>query len=145
MATGVLSDMEAFADLMRMLGPPTPVQPTAASTHGLALFKSVGCALCHTPVLMTGTAIANGNESAPSAALSNQPVRLFSDLIVHHMGTGLADGITQGTSSGMNCARTAPLREGRTVKTHSAGPGQILVLVDRMEHGPNVVSAPPSV
>jgi CxxC motif-containing protein (DUF1111 family) len=96
-------------------------------------------------VLMTGTAIANGNESAPSAAVSNQPVRLFPDLIVHHIGTGLADGITRGTSSGMNFARTAPLREGRTVKTQSAGPGQILVLVDRMEHGPNVVSAPPSI
>src|SRR6202047_4173171 len=100
--------MEAFADLMRRLGPPPPVQPTAASTHGLALFKSVGCALCHTHVLMTGTAIADGNESAPSAALSNQPARLFSDLIVHHMGTGLADGITQG-AAGPDEFRTAPL------------------------------------
>jgi CxxC motif-containing protein (DUF1111 family) len=107
-ATGVLSDMEGFADFMRMLGPPTPAQPTASSTHGLALFKSVGCALCHTPVLMTGAAIADGNESAPSAALSNQPVRLFSDLLVHHMGTGLADGITQG-AAGPDEFRTAPL------------------------------------
>lgn len=106
--TGVLSDMEAFADFMRMLGPPTPAQPTPSSTHGSALFMSVGCALCHTPVLMTGTAIADGNESAPSAALSNQPVRLFSDLLVHHMGTGLADGITQG-AAGPDEFRTAPL------------------------------------
>ena len=107
-ATGVLSDMEGFADFMRMLGPPTPAQPTASSTHGLALFKSVGCALCHTPVLMTGAAIADGNESAPSVALSNQPVRLFSDLLVHHMGTGLADGITQG-AAGPDEFRSAPL------------------------------------
>jgi CxxC motif-containing protein (DUF1111 family) len=106
--TGVLSDMEAFADFMRMLAPPTPAQPTPSTQHGSALFASVGCALCHTPVLMTGTAIANGNENAPSAALSNQPVRLFSDLLVHRMGTGLADGITQG-AAGPDEFRTAPL------------------------------------
>jgi CxxC motif-containing protein (DUF1111 family) len=108
MPTGVLSDMEAFADFMRMLGPPTPARPTASSQHGSALFTSVGCALCHTPALNTGAAIANGNESAPSAALSNQQVRLFSDLLVHRMGTGLADGITQG-AAGPNEFRTAPL------------------------------------
>jgi CxxC motif-containing protein (DUF1111 family) len=107
-ATGVLSDMEAFADFMRMLAPPTPATATTSSTHGSFLFMSVGCGLCHTPVLMTGTAIADGNESAPSAALSNQPVHLFSDLLVHHMGTGLADGITQG-AAGPDEFRTAPL------------------------------------
>jgi CxxC motif-containing protein (DUF1111 family) len=106
--TDVLSDMEAFADFMRMLGPPMPGPSSASSLHGSALFTSVGCALCHTPVLTTGNAIANGNESGPSAALSNQPVRLFSDLLVHHMGTGLADGITQG-AAGPDEFRTAPL------------------------------------
>jgi CxxC motif-containing protein (DUF1111 family) len=108
MPTGVLSDMEAFADFMRVLGPPTPAAPTASSQHGSALFTSVGCALCHTPALNTGAAIANGNESAPSAALSNKQVPLFSDLLVHRMGTGLADGITQG-AAGPDEFRTAPL------------------------------------
>ena len=106
--TEVLSDMLAFANFMRMLGPPTPAQPTASSQHGSALFTSVGCALCHTPVLNTGAAIANGDESVPSAALSNKQVRLFSDLLVHHMGTALADGITQG-AAGPDEFRTAPL------------------------------------
>jgi CxxC motif-containing protein (DUF1111 family) len=68
----------------------------------------VGCALCHTPVLNTGAAIANGDESVPSAALSNKQVRLFSDLLVHHMGILLADGITQG-AAGPDEFRTAPL------------------------------------
>jgi len=108
MPTGVMSDMEAFADFMRMLGPPLPAASTASSTHGSALFTSVGCSLCHTPALNTGVAIANGDEGAPSAALSNQPVRLFSDLLLHHMGTGLADGITQG-AAGPDEFRTAPL------------------------------------
>jgi CxxC motif-containing protein (DUF1111 family) len=40
--------------------------------------------------------IASGSSTSPSAALSNQTVNLFSDILVHHMGKGLADGITQG-------------------------------------------------
>jgi CxxC motif-containing protein (DUF1111 family) len=106
--SGVLSDMEAFADFMRMLAPPAPAQPTASTQHGSALFTSVGCTLCHTPLLTTGPAVADGNENAPSAALSNQPVRLFSDLLVHHMGIRLADGITQG-AAGPDEFRSAPL------------------------------------
>ena len=43
-----------------------------------------------------------------SAALSNKTVNLFSDLLVHHMGSGLADGITQGLA-GDDEFRTAPL------------------------------------
>jgi CxxC motif-containing protein (DUF1111 family) len=35
-------------------------------------------------------------------------VHLFSDLLVHHMGKGLADGITQG-AAGPDEFRTAPL------------------------------------
>jgi CxxC motif-containing protein (DUF1111 family) len=109
LSTGVLSDMEAFADFMRTLAPPTPAQPPTASTQrGSALFTSVGCALCHTPTLTTGTAAANGDEGNPSAALSNRPANLFSDLLVHRMGERLADGITQG-AGGPNEFRTAPL------------------------------------
>jgi CxxC motif-containing protein (DUF1111 family) len=52
--------------------------------------------------------IASGSSTSPSAALSNQPVNLFSDLLVHHMGKGLADGITQG-GAGPDEFRTAPL------------------------------------
>jgi CxxC motif-containing protein (DUF1111 family) len=52
--------------------------------------------------------IASGSSTNPSAALSNQTVNLFSDLLVHHMGRGLADGITQG-GAGPDEFRTAPL------------------------------------
>jgi CxxC motif-containing protein (DUF1111 family) len=106
LSTGVLSDMEAFADFMRTLAPPTPA--TTSSTDALALFTSVGCALCHTPQLTTGTAAANGDEGTASVALSKQPANLFSDLLVHRMGERLADGITQG-AAGPNEFRTAPL------------------------------------
>ena len=52
--------------------------------------------------------IASGSATRPSAALSNQTANLFSDLLVHHMGKGLADGITQG-GAGPDEFRTAPL------------------------------------
>jgi CxxC motif-containing protein (DUF1111 family) len=42
------------------------------------------------------------------AALRNQPVNLFSDLLIHDMGPGLADGVTQG-QAGPREFRTAPL------------------------------------
>lgn len=107
-ATAVLSDIEAFSNFMRLLAPPTPAPATASTTNGRAIFEQIGCSLCHTPSLTTGTAIASGSTVSPSAALSNKQVNLFSDLIVHHMGTKLADGITQG-AAGPDEFRTAPL------------------------------------
>jgi CxxC motif-containing protein (DUF1111 family) len=56
--------------------------------------------MCHNPSFKT--------QTSPMAALSNQPVNLYSDLLVHHMGPGLADGITQGNAEGDEF-RTAPL------------------------------------
>jgi CxxC motif-containing protein (DUF1111 family) len=52
--------------------------------------------------------IASGSATSPSAALSNQTANLYSDLLVHHMGKALADGITQG-GAGPDEFRTAPL------------------------------------
>jgi len=107
-ATAVLSDIEAFANFMRMLAPPAPAAPTASTAAGRAQFISVGCAACHTPSLTTGAAIATGSARTPSPALSRQTANLYSDLIVHHMGQGLADGISQG-QAGPDEFRTAPL------------------------------------
>jgi CxxC motif-containing protein (DUF1111 family) len=42
------------------------------------------------------------------AALSNQPVQLFSDLLLHDMGEGLADHRIDGDATGREW-RTAPL------------------------------------
>jgi len=43
-----------------------------------------------------------------SAVLQGRPVNLFSDLLVHHMGAGLADNIIQG-AAGPDEFRTVPL------------------------------------
>ena len=60
----------------------------------------IGCAACHTESLTTG--------ASSSPALDHKVANLFSDLAIHHMGTGLADGITQG-AAGPDEFRTAPL------------------------------------
>lgn len=104
----VVSDIEAFANFMRMLAPPAPGPSTPSSEKGHALFDKIGCIHCHTPSFTTAKMIASGSGTRPSAALSSQKVNLFSDLLVHHMGTGLADGITQG-GAGPDEFRTAPL------------------------------------
>jgi CxxC motif-containing protein (DUF1111 family) len=104
----VISDIEGFANFMRMLAPPAPAPDTPSIVNGRATFIKVGCAHCHTPSLTTGKIIASGSSTVPSAALSNQTAHLYSDLLVHHMGEGLADGITQG-GAGPDEFRTAPL------------------------------------
>jgi len=98
------SAIEKFALFMRFLAPPTPSPNTPGGADSIArgrnLFSDTGCALCHTATLNTG--------NATVAALRNQPVNLFSDLLVHDMGPGLADGVTQG-QAGPREFRTAPL------------------------------------
>ena len=101
---GGLNGIEKFAFFMRFLAPPTPSLTTPGGAysigHGRDLFVKVGCALCHTPTLTTGNATVE--------ALSNQPANLFSDLLVHKMGPGLADDIIQGQAQGDEF-RSAPL------------------------------------
>jgi CxxC motif-containing protein (DUF1111 family) len=95
------SDDDQFATFMRFLDQPTPSKPTAETIHGRAVFETVGCALCHTETLHTG-------ESAFTGSLSDTDANLFSDLLLHRMGVGLADGIVQGNAAG-DQFRTAPL------------------------------------
>jgi CxxC motif-containing protein (DUF1111 family) len=99
-----LSAIELFAFFQRFLAPPTPSQSSPGGVtsinNGRSLFTSTGCAFCHTPTLRTG--------NATVAALRNQSVNLFSDILLHNMGTGLADGILQGAARGDEF-RTSPL------------------------------------
>jgi CxxC motif-containing protein (DUF1111 family) len=96
----VVGDIELFATFMRFLAPPTPVTATPSEVRGRALFGEIGCGLCHTPQLTTG--------DTTVAALNHQPANLYSDILLHNMGIGLADGISQG-SAGPAEFRTAPL------------------------------------
>jgi CxxC motif-containing protein (DUF1111 family) len=101
-----------FAEFMRFVDAPHPAPLTPSASHGKELFSRVGCALCHTPSFQTaGTANPRNEheEIGPhSVALRGQTVNLFSDLLVHHMGSTLADDIVQG-SAGPDEFRTTPL------------------------------------
>ena len=98
--TAAMSDVTGFTKFMQFLAPPEPAPANDSTKHGAAVFAKVGCALCHTPSLMTA--------NTTIAALSGKPVNLYSDLLVHHMGRGLADDIVQGLA-GPDEFRTAPL------------------------------------
>ncbi len=108
--TAVLDDVSAFANFMRFLAPPPPGgvvlngQQVSAQTisAGAALFSSVGCATCHNP--SPGTT----QVSKFVPALSSAPVPAYSDIEIHHMGTGLADNVSQGGAGG-DQFRSAPL------------------------------------
>ena len=109
-APAVLDDVSAFADFMRTLAPPptggvvlngSPVSAANISA-GQSLFSAIGCAICHTPTVGTT------QKSSITGSLSNAPVNAFSDVGIHHMGTGLADNVSQGGAGG-DQFRSAPL------------------------------------
>jgi len=99
-----ISAIEKFAFFQRFLAPPrqSPDKPGGSQSigRGRTLFSSIGCALCHTPTMQTGNSTVE--------ALRNRPVNLYSDLLTHDMGPGLADGVSQG-QAGPQEFRTAPL------------------------------------
>ncbi|HEX7927765.1 MAG TPA: di-heme oxidoredictase family protein, partial [bacterium] len=73
----------------------------ATALAGEALFAQIGCNLCHVAPLTTGTL-----SGVP--AVSNQTIYAYTDLLLHDMGDGLADGISQGQATQREF-RTAPL------------------------------------
>jgi CxxC motif-containing protein (DUF1111 family) len=68
--------------------------------RGATLFLDAGCAACHTPAFLTG--------AHPIAALAGQSIQPFTDLLLHDMGPGLADGRPDFDASGREW-RTPPL------------------------------------
>lgn len=99
--SGYSSDTVNFAMFARLSAPPAPAPPTAATTAGALIFNLIGCSLCHTPALKTGTTFRPTGQS-------NVTVKAFSDFLLHNMGSNLADSVSQGVASGSEF-RTAPL------------------------------------
>ena len=67
---------------------------------GKALFNDIGCAACHTASHTTG--------ASPLPELQDQRIWPYTDLLLHDMGEGLADGRPLGDASGQEW-RTPPL------------------------------------
>jgi CxxC motif-containing protein (DUF1111 family) len=82
--------IDNFEHFLRFLAPPTRGPITDEALRGERLFQEVGCSSCHVPLLMTGP------DRNP--ALDRKPVRLYSDLLLHDIGTG--DGIEQAAAKG---------------------------------------------
>jgi CxxC motif-containing protein (DUF1111 family) len=73
---------------------------TATTTRGRQVFNNVGCAACHVVKYTTG--------KSPFTGQTNVSIEPLSDFAVHDMGSGLADGVSQGNANGSEF-RTAPL------------------------------------
>jgi CxxC motif-containing protein (DUF1111 family) len=103
--SGASGDVVLFAAFMRLSSDPQPTTATASEKRGQKLFGTkadpqVGCVLCHSDTLTTGPSRYTG--------VSNVDVHAYTDLAIHHMGSKLADGVSQGAAGG-DQFRTAPL------------------------------------
>jgi CxxC motif-containing protein (DUF1111 family) len=95
-------DLEAMAMFQRSVAVPArrPLR-TPAARMGAELFVGVGCATCHRPEFKA--------EDVPGLPqLRGATIQPFSDLLLHDMGDGLADGRPDHEASGRDW-RTPPL------------------------------------
>lgn len=97
---------------VRLLSPPDQGQRTAPVAQGEVIFARLQCASCHVPSMKTGP------HQIPQ--LSQQEARLYSDLLLHDMGPGLADERPDGDATGSEW-RTAPLWGTRLVEEFLGG------------------------
>jgi CxxC motif-containing protein (DUF1111 family) len=124
-----------------------PVSPSRSSGNGRNLFHDIGCALCHHPQYQTGNNVEVPLEwqgdSIISQALSNQPVHLYSDLLLHDMGARFDDGFPRSRHFrtmplwGLG-SRTAYLHDGRTsdldeaIRLHGGEASQVIEGYDQL-------------
>jgi CxxC motif-containing protein (DUF1111 family) len=87
--------LTAIVAFLNTIDPPAPAAACLASP-GATIFTTAGCANCHKPSYTVP-----GSNNVLVA-------RLYSDLLLHDMGAGLADGFEQGSATGSEF-RTAPL------------------------------------
>lgn len=80
--------IDNFASFMRLLAPVSRGTSSATVQAGEQVFATIGCAACHVPSLVT--------ERSSHPAFDRRPVPLFSDLLLHDIGT--VDGIRQGNA-----------------------------------------------
>jgi CxxC motif-containing protein (DUF1111 family) len=90
----------------------------ATILQGESLFASAGCVDCHTPAFTT-------SAYHPLTELNNQFIHPYSDLLLHDMGSGLADNMGEGVATGAEW-RTTPLWNiGLTAGVNETGEGYL--------------------
>jgi len=85
-----LRGIDNFQNFIRFLAPPARGPIDNAALRGEHVFADIGCPSCHVPVLQTGP--------SPNPLFDRKPVALYSDLLLHDIGTG--DGIEQVDAKG---------------------------------------------
>lgn len=96
------SKFERVVTYLRTLAPPAQRNANDPSVkRGDILFNKIGCSNCHIPTLRTGSITAIDE-------LKNQSIKPYTDLLLHDMGEGLADGLKDSLASGSEW-RTPPL------------------------------------
>ena len=96
------SKFDRVVTYLRTLAPPAQRNTNDPSVNrGDILFHKIGCSSCHKPTLKTGS-------FAAIDELKNQTIKPYTDLLLHDMGEGLADGIEDSLASGSEW-RTPPL------------------------------------
>ena len=118
-------EVGAVLNYLRALAPPEPGEWTDSRRRGSDVFTAIKCASCHVPTYHTGASV----DSLP--ATTNVDVTLYSDLLLHDLGDGLADGRPDGAADGREW-RTAPLWGMRLVPQFLNG--QWLLLHDGRAH-----------
>lgn len=94
--------LEAVTFYMKMLAVPARRRPRDPEVRrGRSLFAAAGCASCHAPRHVTG-------DDPRFPELSRQTIFPYTDLLLHDMGPGLADGRPDHRASGSEW-RTPPL------------------------------------
>ncbi|MCU1742386.1 di-heme oxidoredictase family protein [Pseudomonas sp. 20P_3.2_Bac5] len=94
-----LSELHFY--LSHLAPPPRRDRDTPAVKRGERLFAEAGCTLCHRPQLTTGV-------HPDYKTLSGRKIEPYTDLLLHDMGEGLADGRDDYLASGREW-RTPPL------------------------------------
>ncbi|MBI1246068.1 MAG: c-type cytochrome [Alphaproteobacteria bacterium] len=105
--------------------PHRPKANDPAVRRGEKLFADAGCSACHVPRQHTGA-------GTDQPHLANQTIYPYTDLLLHDMGKGLADGQIEDRASGRQW-RTPPLWGLGLTKTVS---GHDRLLHDGRAHGP---------
>ncbi len=96
------ADLDKMTRYVALLGVSARRDLTNTQTlQGEQLFASANCVKCHTPALTT-------SPYHPMTELRNQTIHPYTDLLLHDMGSGLADNMGEGVATGSEW-RTSPL------------------------------------
>jgi CxxC motif-containing protein (DUF1111 family) len=88
-----------IAGYMRLTAIPKRPAPEAV---GRAAFDQAKCSVCHAPTMHT-------RSDYPIASIANMDAPLYTDMLLHDMGTKLADGMAFEGEAGPRDWRTMPL------------------------------------